>query len=201
MATRDKGMSRKIGPMEIDVPRTAGYYGGVAAAVAFGLIEWPVAIFIGAIPMIRLMRGRRLPGPVQFAVHLLDGAAQPVGGDAEGTLQLNRMPASVTRAANAVGAAANAVGRTFSARPVSPRRRAATAKRATARKSSTTRSAAPKTASKRTPATTSRPSAAGSARSRTTAARSTRVSSTRATKPKATPPASDSSASGESSPA
>ena len=39
------------------MPRTAGYYGGIAAAVALGVIDWPVALFIGAIPVVELLKG------------------------------------------------------------------------------------------------------------------------------------------------
>ena len=167
MASRQKGMTARIGPMEVDVPRTTGYYVGVGAAVAFGLIEWPVAIFIGAIPLVKMMQSRRLPAPLQFAVHLFDGASQPVGGDSEGTVRLERMPESVTRAARAVR-------RTFDASPLGssgskrrPGRRAAAA--------STSRAAAKKGAvSRRSSAAAARPTTskpAAPARKRATAKR------------------------------
>ena len=125
MATRQKGMTARLGPMEVDVPRTTGYYVGVGAAVAFGLIEWPVAIFIAAIPVVKMMQSRRLPAPLQFAVHLFDGASQPVGGDSEGTVRLERMPDSVTRAVGAVR-------RTFAVSPLG----SSTTRRRTSRKAS-----------------------------------------------------------------
>ena len=135
MAGKQKGMTARIGPMEIDVPRTTGYYVGVGAAVAFGIIEWPVAVFIGAIPLVKMMQSRRLPAPLQFAVHLFDGASQPVGGDSDGTVRLERMPDSVTRAARVVR-------RTFDASPLGSssskrrpvRRAAASTSRAAAKK-------------------------------------------------------------------
>ncbi len=88
-----------VGPMNFDVPRTAGYYGGVGLALAFGLIEWPVAVFIGAIPAVQMLRRRDLGRSVNFVVQLLEGAAQPVGGDADGTVELTSTPRGLRRAA------------------------------------------------------------------------------------------------------
>jgi hypothetical protein len=86
----------------VDIPRTAGYYGGVAAAVALGLIDWPVAVFIGAIPAIKLLQRGDLPKQVRFAVQLFEGAAKPVGGDGEGTVELVRTPRRLKQAADTV---------------------------------------------------------------------------------------------------
>ncbi|MCU1616210.1 MAG: hypothetical protein JWO98_3750, partial [Frankiales bacterium] len=33
----------ELGPVQIDVPQTVGYYGGLGAALAFGLLEPPLA--------------------------------------------------------------------------------------------------------------------------------------------------------------
>jgi hypothetical protein len=55
------GINVQVGPLRVDVPRTAGYYGGVAAALALGLIDWPVAVFIGAVPAIKLLQRGDLP--------------------------------------------------------------------------------------------------------------------------------------------
>ncbi|MDQ6637404.1 MAG: hypothetical protein M3Y62_06395, partial [Candidatus Dormibacteraeota bacterium] len=87
--------------MSMDVPRTAGYYGGVGLALAFGLIEWPVAVFIGAIPAVQMLRRQDLGRPVNFVVQLFEGAAKPVGGDAEGTVELTSTPRPLRRAAQA----------------------------------------------------------------------------------------------------
>lgn len=78
-----------VGPIQVDVPRTAGYYGGIAAAVALGVIDWPVALFIGAIPVVKLLKGRPLRLGLTVAVQFFEGAVKPVGGDAEGTIQLD----------------------------------------------------------------------------------------------------------------
>jgi hypothetical protein len=95
-------ISVEVGPLRVDIPRTAGYYGGVAAALALGIIDWPVAVFIGAIPAIKLLQRNDLPKQVQFAVQLLDGAAKPVGGDSEGTVELVRTPPELKKAADSV---------------------------------------------------------------------------------------------------
>ena len=97
---QEKPISMSVGPLRVDVPRTAGYYGGVAAALAFGIVDWPVALFIGAIPLVKLLQRRDLPTGVQFAVHVFDGAAKPVGGDSEGTIELTRTPEALKKAAD-----------------------------------------------------------------------------------------------------
>ena len=97
-----KPISIGVGPLRVDVPRTAGYYGGVAAALALGIVDWPVALFIGAIPLVKLLQRPDLPEGVQFAVHVFDGAAKPVGGDAEGTLELVRTPPGLKRATEGI---------------------------------------------------------------------------------------------------
>ncbi|MDQ6741840.1 MAG: hypothetical protein M3Z97_02885 [Candidatus Dormibacteraeota bacterium] len=96
------GINVQVGPLRVDVPRTAGYYGGVAAALALGLIDWPVAVFIGAVPAIKLLQRGDLPRRVRFAVQLFEGAAKPVGGDGEGTVELVRTPPALKNAADTV---------------------------------------------------------------------------------------------------
>jgi hypothetical protein len=98
------GLTGRIGPVEVDWPRTAGYYGGVALAVAFEVIEWPVGVFLGAIPLVKLLNRRALPTAVRFGVHVFDGMAKPVGGDTEGTMRMVRTPRRLRKVASkAVG--------------------------------------------------------------------------------------------------
>jgi hypothetical protein len=78
----------ELGPIEIDVPQTVGYYGGIGAALAFGLLEPPMAAFIAAVPLIKILTERGSPVPVRFVAEILQGAAKPVGSDAEGTVRL-----------------------------------------------------------------------------------------------------------------
>ena len=48
----------EVGTVEVDVPRSVGYYGGLAVAVGIGLIEPPLALFIAAVPVFKVMVGR-----------------------------------------------------------------------------------------------------------------------------------------------
>lgn len=88
MNDEDVGLVGRLGPIEIDWPRTLGYYGGVAAAVAFGVVEAPLGAVIAVAPFARMLdfpgarRARRLAGQV------LEGAVKPIGGEDEGTLRL-----------------------------------------------------------------------------------------------------------------
>ncbi len=82
------GMTSQVGPLEIDWPRTTGYYGGVGLALAFELVEPPLAIFIAAIPVLKMLNNPRASRLTRFVGQLLEGAARPVGGSAEATIQL-----------------------------------------------------------------------------------------------------------------
>lgn len=85
---QDLGMSSRIGPFEIDWPRTVGYYGGVALALSFELIEPLLALFIAAIPLLKMLNRPGASQVSRFVGQLLEGAAKPVGGSSEATLQL-----------------------------------------------------------------------------------------------------------------
>jgi hypothetical protein len=87
-ADSDQGLVSTIGPVKIDWPRTIGYYGGIALAVALELIEPPLALFVAAVPLIKMLNHPKMPKQTRFVSHLLDGAAKPVGGDAQATLSL-----------------------------------------------------------------------------------------------------------------
>src|SRR4051794_31558328 len=86
-----------VGRVEIDVPRSLGYFGGIGAAVAFGVIEPPLGLFIAAIPVLKMLGKGDFPQPLRFVEEMLDGAAKPVGGDAEGTVQLHDPEADAAR--------------------------------------------------------------------------------------------------------
>lgn len=83
-----KGLTRRLGPIDIDIPRSIGYFGAIGTAVAFEVISFPVGLFIASVPFIKMLNSRRSRTPVRFVGHLFDGAAKPVGGDAEGTIRL-----------------------------------------------------------------------------------------------------------------
>ena len=45
-AEQERGLTSHIGPVEVEWPLTVGYYGGIALAVAFELIEPPLALLL-----------------------------------------------------------------------------------------------------------------------------------------------------------
>ncbi|GIH21522.1 hypothetical protein Raf01_96940 [Rugosimonospora africana] len=87
----------RVGRLRIDVPGSLGYFGGIGAAVAFGVIEPPLGLFIAAVPLLKMLHRRSLPTPVRFVSEILQGAAQPVDGKAEGTIRLSDPEASAAR--------------------------------------------------------------------------------------------------------
>ena len=87
-APQDRGLVSRIGPVKIDWPRSLGYYGGIGIAVAAGVIDPPLAIFIAAIPFLKMLNRPKASQPVRFIGQVLDGAAKPVGGSSEATIEL-----------------------------------------------------------------------------------------------------------------
>ena len=85
---QQQAMISRFGPIQIDWPRTIGYYGGIGLATAFELIQPPLALFIAAIPLLKMLNHPGASAPTRFVGELLDGAAKPVGGSAEATIQL-----------------------------------------------------------------------------------------------------------------
>ena len=82
------GLMSRMGPLEIDWPRTVGYYGGIGLALAFEMVEPPLALFIAAIPVLKMLNRPGASHLTRFVGQLLEGAATPVGGSAEATIQL-----------------------------------------------------------------------------------------------------------------
>jgi hypothetical protein len=87
----------QVGTVEIDVPRSVGYFGGLAAAVGLGLLEPPLALFIAAVPVFKALTNTALPRTVRAIGEVLEGAAKPVGSDAEGVIQLKDQRESETK--------------------------------------------------------------------------------------------------------
>lgn len=85
------GMASRIGPVEIDWPQTIGYYGGLGLALTLGLIEPPLAIFIAAVPLFKMLNNPDASKASRFVGQVLEGAAKPVGSSAEATIQLTDM--------------------------------------------------------------------------------------------------------------
>ena len=78
----------QVGTVEVDIPRSVGYFGGLAAAVSLGLIEAPLAVFIAAVPMFKVLTNTAFPRALRAVGEVLEGAAKPVGSDAEGVIHL-----------------------------------------------------------------------------------------------------------------
>jgi hypothetical protein len=53
-----------------------------------GLIEPPLAMFIAAVPVFKALTNTAFPVVVRAVGEVLEGAAKPVGSDAEGVVQL-----------------------------------------------------------------------------------------------------------------
>jgi hypothetical protein len=84
----DPKLVGKLGPFEIDVPRSIGYFGGVGIAVAAGLIDPPLGLFIAAVPFLKMLDLPKLPNLPRFVGQVFEGVAKPVGGDSHGTVRL-----------------------------------------------------------------------------------------------------------------
>jgi hypothetical protein len=78
-------------------PGPVGYFGGLAVAVAVGLIEPPLALFIAAVPVFKSLTNTALPKVVRVVGEVLEGAAKPVGSDAEGVIELKDQQQSGTK--------------------------------------------------------------------------------------------------------
>jgi hypothetical protein len=79
----------RIGGVTVDVPRSVGYYGGVAAAVGLGIVEPPLGIFIAGIPVIKALTHRAAPPAIRLVGAILEGGAKPVGGDADAVVRID----------------------------------------------------------------------------------------------------------------
>jgi hypothetical protein len=89
----------QVGTVEVDVPRSIGYFGGLAVATGLGLIEPPLALFIAAVPLYKVLTNTALPKAVRVVGEVLEGAAKPVGSDAEGVIVLEDQHEADTKVA------------------------------------------------------------------------------------------------------
>jgi hypothetical protein len=85
---RQEGVVAQVGPIEIDWPRALGYYGGIGVAVAMGMVEPPLAVFIAAVPLFKMLNRPQGAKPTRVVAEILEGAATPVGGSAESMIWL-----------------------------------------------------------------------------------------------------------------
>jgi hypothetical protein len=84
----ERGLITRVGSLEIDWPKSLGYFGGIALAVAYDLIAPPIGLFIAAIPVVKLFKHPGRSWPLRIVADAIEGAAKPVGGDAEATVRL-----------------------------------------------------------------------------------------------------------------
>jgi hypothetical protein len=83
----DKAITGRADHIEIDWPRSLGFFGGLGAAAALELVPIPIAVFVASVPFLKLLGRPNASTPQRFVSHLVDGAAKPVGGDSEGTVR------------------------------------------------------------------------------------------------------------------
>lgn len=84
----DAQMISRVGPFELDWPRSLGYFGGIGVAVAAGVIDPPLGLFIAAVPFLKMLDLPRLPNLPRFVGQIFEGVAKPVGGDSQGTIRV-----------------------------------------------------------------------------------------------------------------
>lgn len=84
----NRGLVSHLGPVSVDWPRSMGYFGGVGLAVAVGLVDPPLALFIAAVPFLRMLNTPGARASIRFGAQVIEGMAKPVGGDAEQTVSL-----------------------------------------------------------------------------------------------------------------
>ena len=85
---RQEGVVVRLGWLEVDVPRSVGYFGGIALAVCAGVLEPPLGLVIAAVPLVKMLNLARAPIPSRFVGQILEGMALPIGGDSQGTIRL-----------------------------------------------------------------------------------------------------------------
>jgi hypothetical protein len=88
MAEENDVLVTRTNRVEIDWPQLVGYYGGIGLALAAEIIEPPLALFIGAIPLIKMLKRPGASVPTRALAQLLEGAAVPVGGEAQSAIRI-----------------------------------------------------------------------------------------------------------------
>lgn len=84
-----RGLVTDLGPLEVDTPKALGYYGGLGAALALGLIEPPLALFIAAVPLFKVLT-RPNSSQTEWTIgELLQGASTPVGGSGSPVIRIH----------------------------------------------------------------------------------------------------------------
>ncbi len=77
----------EVGPLTIDWPRSLGYFGGIGLAVAMELVAPELALFVAVIPFVKLLKRKHATKIEKAIAAIIEGAAKPLGGDAESTVR------------------------------------------------------------------------------------------------------------------
>ena len=88
MAEENDVLVTRTSRIEIDWRQLAGYYGGIGLAVFAEVLDPPLAIFIGAIPLIKMLKRKGASFPTRLVTQVLEGAAVPVGGEAQSAVRI-----------------------------------------------------------------------------------------------------------------
>jgi hypothetical protein len=83
-----------VGQIEIDWPRSLGFFGAIGAATALELIPIPIALFVASVPFLKLLNRANAPKASKFFSEVVAGASKPVGGDSEGTIHWSKQALS-----------------------------------------------------------------------------------------------------------
>jgi hypothetical protein len=88
---QEHGITGTVGDrVEVDWPKSLGFFGAIGAATALELIPIPIALFVASVPFLKLLNRPNAPMAGKFLSELVDGASKPVGGDSEGTVHWTR---------------------------------------------------------------------------------------------------------------
>lgn len=79
----DQPFVKRIGPVDVDWARSLGFYGGIALAVGLELIAPELALFVAAVPLVKLFKRKNATKIEKAFAGIVEGAAKPLGGDAE----------------------------------------------------------------------------------------------------------------------
>jgi hypothetical protein len=99
----EPGITSKLGEVEIDWPRSLGFFGALGVATALELIPIPIAVFVAGVPFLKLLNRPNAPKVSKFVSEVVAGASKPVGGDSEGTIHWSKKANADSRRRARVG--------------------------------------------------------------------------------------------------
>src|SRR5436190_17111952 len=90
----NRPVTSEVGPIEIDWPRSVGYFVGIGLAVALEVISPPIGLFLAAIPFVKMLnRAEVAIPPAAGRGHL----SPPRGATSHGPSRRVPAPATSTR--------------------------------------------------------------------------------------------------------